>query len=199
MKFSPLAFLSGLLEKLNAFLESREERQKNAIVGVFFMIVLLADFFLLVRPVIEVFTRTIPELAVQKQKLLDLREDIHNADGIEKQWESSRQKLAETEKQFIPKGEIPSLLESLSKLAQESQVRIITIKPLEPTDAGSDLLRIPIYLSAVAGTHDLGRFLSLLEGGSTFFKVTDLRIAANALDDHRHTIELSIEAYAKIK
>ena len=162
MKFSPLAFLSGLLEKLNAFLESREERQKNAIVGVFFMIVLLADFFLLVRPVIEVFTRTIPELAVQKQTLLDLREDIKNADGIEKQWESSRQKLAETEKQFIPKGEIPSLLESLSKLAQEAQVRIITIKPLEPTDAGSDLLRIPIYLSAVAGTHDLGRFLSLI-------------------------------------
>ena len=72
MKSSPLAFLSGVLEKLNVFLESREDRQKNAIVGAFFMIVLLADFFLLVRPVIQVFTGTIPELAVQKQKLSDL-------------------------------------------------------------------------------------------------------------------------------
>ena len=199
MKFSLLAFLSGVLERLNAFLETREEKQKNAIVGAFFIAVLLADFFLLVQPVIQVFTGTIPELAVQKQRLSDLQEDIKNVDGIEKQWEDTRQKLAATEKQFIPKEEIPSLLESLSKLAQESKVRIVTLKPLEPADAGSDLLRIPIYMSAVAGTHDLGRFLSLLEGGDTFFKVTDLRIAANALDDYRHTIELSIEAYAKVK
>lgn len=199
MKFSPLIFLSGVLEKLNTFLESREEKQKNLIVGAFFIFVLLADFFLLVQPVILVFTGTIPELVVQKQKLSDLREDIKNAPDIEKQWEDTRQKLAETEKQFIPKGEIPSLLESLSKLAQESRVKIVTLKPLEPSDAGSGLLKIPIYISAVAGAHDLGKFLAFLEGGNTFFKVIDLRIAANASDDHRHAIELSIEAYAKVK
>ena len=199
MKSSPLAFLSGAVEKLNNFLENRDEKQKHFIVGLLFVVVLLADFFILIRPVIYVFTQTVPQLSAQKLALDSLRDDMKNKETIGKRWEVVREKFAETQKQFIPQSEVSSLLESLSKLAQESQVKIITLKPLETSDAGSGLLRIPIRMSAVAGTHDLGSFLAYLEGGRTYFKVTDMKISTNVMDEHRHVIELSIETYAKTK
>jgi len=199
MKSSPLIFLWGLIEKLNTFLENRDQKQRNMIVGALFALVLAADFLILVQPVIHVFAKTVPELAAEKEKLTALRDDLKNKDNIEKQWTTAQAKLAEAEKQFIPQGETSSLLEKLSKLAQSSQVKIITLKPLETSDAGSGLLKIPIHISAVAATHDLGHFLSLLEGGPSYFRVADLKIVTNASDEHRHTIDLSIETYAKTK
>ncbi len=196
---SPLALILGITEKLNSFLENRDQRQKNMIVGALFALILLLDFVVLIRPVIGMFTETIPKLSSQREKLRNMQDDMKNAGVIDKQWQEAREKLAETEKQFIAKNELPSLLENLSKLAQNSQFKIITLKPLETRDAGSGLVRIPIHMSAVAGTHDLGRFLAQLEGGPICFKVLDLRITANGSDERRQIIDLSIETYAKIK
>jgi len=198
-KFWPPAFLSGIIEKLNAFLESRDSRQRNMIVGSLFVLLLLADFALLIRPMIRVFTETVPQLTAEKAQLHGLQDDWKNKAALMKQWQDATDKLAGTEKQFLPRSEVPSLLEKLSKLAQDSQVKILTLKPLETKEAGSGLTLIPIRMSAVAGTHDLGHFLALLEGGPVYFRVSNLRITTNGSSEYRHTIELSIETYAKIK
>ena len=199
MKSSPFAFLSGAVEKLNLFIEKRDQREQNMLAGLAFVVLLLADFFILMRPVIFVFSQTTPQLIAAKQELRNLEDDSKNKKLIDKQWLGVKEKLANSEKQFIAHSEIPSLLENLSKLAQNSQVKIITLKPLDASDAGSGFVKIPIRMSAVAATHDLGRFLAFLEGGDSYFKVTDLKIMANASDDHRHTVELTLEAYAKNK
>ena len=197
MKLSTPAYFSKAIDGLNVFLENRRQNEKNMIFVFLFVLLLTADYFVLVSPVIRVFTVTAPELGAQKQKLREMREDLQNKEAIHKQWLAAGEKLATTQKQFILRSEVPSLLESLSKSAQDCQVKIITLKPADTSDAGTGFLRLPIRLSAVAATHDLGRFLARLEGGPIFFKVTDLRISSNASDEHRHTAELSIETYAK--
>ena len=199
MKSSPFAFLSGTVEKFNQFLENRDQSQKSLIVGALFALVLLVDYLVLVRPVIYVFTQAAPELVTENEKLRALREDKGNHANIDKLWATTREKLAEADKQFIPQEEISSLLESLSKLAQASQVKIISLKPLETSAEGAELTKIPIHINAVAATHDLGKFISSLESGPVFFKVINLRITTNSSDERRHIVELSIETYAKNK
>ena len=41
MKSSPFAFLSGAVEKLNLFMENRDQREKNMLVGFFFIVLAL--------------------------------------------------------------------------------------------------------------------------------------------------------------
>jgi len=106
--------------------------------------------------------------------------------------------LTEKEKMFVAPGEIPSLFENLSKLAQNSGLKIISLKPANSPEGDSgNYQRIPIRISALAGTHELGKFLAELEGGGTFFRVTDLKIVANTSDIRRHSIDLSLEACRK--
>ena len=197
MKFSPPAIFSEVADRFNAFLENRQQNEKNMIVVFLFLLLFCVDFFILVRPVINVFTTTIPQIQTEKNRLKDRQEDFGRQEQIHSQWLSARDKSIETDKQFILRSEVPSLLESLSKLAQDSQVKIITLKPSDNSDAGLGFTRIPIRMSASAGAHDLGIFLARLEGGPFFFKVTDLRIVSNASDERRHTVELSVETYAK--
>ena len=197
MKSSPLIFLSDLAEKVNGYLESRDPKQKNLIVGGAFLLIILADVFILVRPVVNTLIKTTTDITLTRNKIGALEDDIKNKNNIMKKWEASRARLAQANSQFIQKAELPSLLEKLSALAQSANVRIITLKPQATSEESTGVIKVPIRMSAVAGTHALGAFLELLEGGPICYKVTDLRITANAVDEYRHTIELGIETYAK--
>ena len=197
MKKSPFAFVFTLIDKINVLFEERDAKQKAAIVIFVFAILVSVDVFFLVRPLIGVFTKKAPELSAQKQKLESLREDLRNRKLIEEKWAASNKKLQDLEKMFFFQEEMPAILEYLSKLAQKSKVKIITLKPGDVSEEGVSFVRFPARMSAVASTHDLGNFLSELEAGAIYFKITDLKIAANSTDDYRHTMQLEIETYAK--
>ena len=51
----------------------------------------------------------------------------------------------------------------------------------------------------MAGTHEFGAFLARLENGNTLFKVKDLKISSNPLNERKQLIELSMEAFKKDK
>ena len=195
---SPFA-VSKVIDRLNNFLENRQKSEKTMILVFVFLFVLVADYYLLLSPVIHVFTTSLPELGLAQTKLAELKDDRQNREAIHKQWIFAHSKVSMMDQQFIVRNEVPSLLEKLSKMAQDNHLKIINLKPMDTSDAGQGFLKIPIRMSAVANTHDLGSFLSQLETGSVFFKVTNVRITANVSDEHRHTAELDIETYAKSK
>ena len=74
------------------------------------------------------------------------------------------------------------------------------MKPIEaPSSAGTKLyFSVPVQIHATASTHELGNFLSKLETGPSFFKVTDLKITATTTDPRRHSVELMVETYRKV-
>lgn len=191
------SFFAGPIAAFNQFMESRDQKQRTMIVVALFGMLLAADYFILVRPVIHVFTKTTPELSAQKAKLKQIREDLGKKEVLESQRKTALEKVDQAEKRFIPQNELPSLLEQLSKLAQNSKVRIMSLKPSDTSDAGMEYLRVPIQISAVGGTHEFGRFLSQLEKGAIFFKVLDVQIIGGMGEDRRHRAEILIETYTK--
>ena len=186
-------------EKLMNFVESRNLREKTLIAVLAIAAILFLDYWLLLRPVFAVFAAARPELrslGTQKKILL---ENKKNSAEIEKSWSGAKSRLEEMEKRFVGRDEIPALLENLSKVALGSGVKILSLTPSEPTASlgAGTYNRVEIKISAMAGTHEFGRFLSKLESGTTFFKVTDLKISDNPLDPNRHLMGLSAEVYRK--
>ncbi len=167
------------------------------------MAIIVLDYFLLINPVIGVVMSTSPKLAVMKRQLEELKDDHRNKPLIEQTWEATKKRLAEAESHLVASNELPALLENLSALAQDSGVKIISLKPIETvakTEKAENVRRyhsIPIEINALSGTHELGKLLSKLESGPTFFRVTDIKITADSANIRRHSILLGLETFGR--
>ena len=110
--------------------------------------------------------------------------------------------------------ELPSIIELLSNLASEAQVKIQTIFPQRPALAAQEPTEgqakeaaaeplvykdVIIQVDALAGYHELGTFLSLVESGKTPIEVSSLRISADPKEPHQHVIKLLIRSYFATK
>ena len=168
------------------FLNSRNVREKQLLIGFVIVFIFCADYFVLLQPVLSIFTQVSPKVAPLKEELKGLKEDLKSKEAIQKKWEDAKKDLAEKEKFFIAPDETPALLENLSKEALRSGVKITSLEPFDqvrPASAKSVYTSLPIQVKAMAGTHELGNFLSRLETGSTLFKVKDLKISSNPLNE----------------
>jgi Tfp pilus assembly protein PilO len=188
------------LDFIANFLNSRTLREKQLIIGFVVVFLFCVDYFLLIQPVIGIFSEVSPKVSPVKEELKALRDDQKNKDSITRKWENAKKELDEKERYFISPDETPALLENLSKEAQKSGVKITSLEPFN-VKAGSKAAYtpLPIQVKANAGTHELGAFLARLENGQTFFKIADLRITANPLNERKHAVEMNMEVYKKDK
>lgn len=105
--------------------------------------------------------------------------------------------------------ELPSSIELLSDLANQTGVKIQTIFPqrsldrsVAPNLAPASTLgqaglykEIPIQIDALAGFHQLGSFLSRVESGSQSIQLSSLRISGNPKEPRRHHVRLVLLVY----
>ena len=157
------------------------------------------DYWALIHPVAQVFDKTLPQLALLDADIRSYRADQDHKEKIQADWLEAKRKLSEYEKSFVAMDELPALLENLSKLALDSNVKILSLKTGEPEEAGTSkrYTRVPVRINAVAGTHELGNFLSRLESGVTYFGVEDLKIAAQQTEPRRHQVEMILQVYRR--
>lgn len=188
---------------LQKFINERNPREKQLIIVLGILGIIFLDYWLLINPVVKIFMNNHSQFETLQSELQGLRDDQKNKAVIEKNWNQMKEKLGQTEKCFVAPDEMPAFLENISKLAQNSGVKVLSLQPLEnlqknnKKDAMNPYTGMSIKMSAVGGTHELGKFLFWLETNLTFIKVTDLRVSANSVDDRKHLLELTIEVYRK--
>ena len=181
------------------FLNTRSLRERLLALGFAAALVFFVDYFFWLKPAAQTLMRTMPTLSSFEAELDELKQDKKNEAVIREKGESAQKEFKEKENRIGASSQIASLLENLSKLASESGVKIMSLKPIEVLNPASGKLyfAVPIQISATAGTHELGGFLMRLETGATFFKITDLKIAANPANERKHSVEMMVETYRK--
>lgn len=188
---------------LQKFINERNPREKQMIIIFGILGIIFFDYWLFINPVVKVFTKNLSQSGALESELRGLKDDQKNKQRIEQNWNQTEEKLEQSEKRFIPPNEMPAFLENISKLALDSGVKVMSLQPFEKPGKGnakessSPYSGMSIKISAIGGTHEFGKFLSLLETNPTFIKVIALRISHNTMDDRKHTLELSIEVYRK--
>ena len=124
---------------------------------------------------------------------------ISSIDGLKKQVAQYQDKIQRYEGMLPAEQEIPKLLEDLSQMAKESNVKIVGLTPLQSKQGsqGPDEIyqEIPIRISARSGYHELGKFLSNLENSDRFMKVADIKIKENKATPKKHDVELLVLTY----
>ena len=184
-------------ESLINFINSKNPREKKMIIILGIMFLFFADYWLLLTPVTRFFTTTMSKKVTLEREVEGLVHDEKNRLVIQKSLEVAQQNLIVQEASFVTAQEVPFLLESLSNLASESGVKILSVKPQDNSkqvDKGQ-YSPLPIRIQGLAGTHEFGTFLARLESNRIFFKVKSVRISENPASPRRHMVELEVDAY----
>ena len=193
----PMGAVSGYITR---FINERTPREKQMLLVLAIAAAFFLDYLILIRPVQDMFADTLPRLYAVKEEWRELKADKKNKEAIEKSWKEAEVRFQEEEKRFVTQDELSMLMDNYSKLASQSGVKLVSLKPigLSKSQLGGGLYTpIPIESRALAGTHELGKFLSRLETNRTFFRVTNLRIMENPDDTKRHLVDLNVEVLRK--
>lgn len=139
-----------------------------------------------------------------KTGIIKVEKDWANIDYFEKRIIQLKEKIDYYEKKLPGEKEIPSVLGYLSEAAKKMGVRITEIEPLKleqenGKDAALFYYKTPILLNAECGYHQLGRFLSRLEGADRFMKIDSIKIVANSRKANIHYVQLTVLTYVMKK
>ncbi|MDD5174227.1 MAG: type 4a pilus biogenesis protein PilO [Candidatus Omnitrophica bacterium] len=158
-------------------------------------------YFVFVPQVIRVFKLT-ADAGRMNSELKSARVLIKDFESLSRSLKEQSRKVESYEKKLPAEQEIPALLENLSNMAKNSNIKIVGIVPAmsyfkdeKPVKQSQIYREIPILITAKSGYHELGRFLSNLENADRFMKVADIDIKANKANPKKHDVELMVCTY----
>ena len=155
------------------------------------------------------------EAATLNRQVSGAREDLRllqasttNEGALREQYEQVSEAVKSLRRLLPAEEEIPTVIEHLSGLASETGIKIQAIFPqrvLEPlapigkegVAASAPIVyrEIPIQIDALAGYHQLGTFLSLVESSEKPMQIATLTISANQKEPKRHLVKLLLRCY----
>jgi len=186
--------------------KSMDLKDRRTQVMLLTVIVVLASavlylYFIFVPQVIRVYEHSV-DIGKMKSELKSAHSVITGFEKLKNGLKEDSQKVESYEKKLPAEQEIPALLENLSKMAKDSNIKIVSIVPAisyfkddKPANNGLIYREIPILITARSGYHELGHFLSNLENADRFMKVVDINIKANKLSPREHDVELMVCTY----
>jgi len=151
-----------------------------------------------------------------REQLRILEVAVSSEAALEEKSRRLRESVRTLRGSLTPEAELPSVIELLTELASQTQVKVQTIfpqrpaEPMEPTapDAGQGSLptslpavyykEVPIQIDALAGYHQLGTFLNLVETADKPMRLLSLRISANPKEPRWHRVKLLVQSYVAV-
>lgn len=146
------------------------------------------------------------EVKSTRQHVATLEAAITNDSALRRQYEQVLGRVQGMRALLPAREEVADVIQDLSTLAAQANIKIETIFPQprpaselkgeERQSAGPAVYeKIMVQIDALAGYHQLGSFLSLVESGRRPMRISSLRIAGNPREPKRHFIKLLIQAY----
>ena len=186
-------------DKVLELFNNLDERSRNlALVGALIFILIL-DFFIIMRPQLRGLAKISPKIKTLANDLKTTKNDMKRVGQYQKEVESFRNKVDVARARIIAKEELPVILERISLIANESDVKINQIMPdvqdQKKLLATEDLIyySLPIIIEARSGYHNFGRFLGKIEQNEVLLKVSTFNVSSVG-DSHISDIRITLKA-----
>jgi len=181
---------------------SDQKKKDSLILGVALIVVVLYVSFLII-PNFTKLSLASSEVRNLNDRISVVNERVKRLDQLTKQLDLLRVEEAGYTEGLPQKREIPKFLEELSQVAKASNVKILSITPMETkkTEEGSN----PYYsvmlvkITAKSGYHQLGDFVSSLENGKRFIEIEDIVIKNDEGFPRRHDVEMVLKTYVSVE
>lgn len=139
-----------------------------------------------------------------KQSIVTTREDTKLVETYKNKVGDEKTRLAVLNKMAVAEEDLPNVMETISKFADLSSVRILKIRPIFEVKAAQGSAKAPakiegfarqkISISAVSGFHQMGRFIALLENSGIFFDIKSVEIRTDEQEYMKQAVTIVLEA-----
>ncbi len=199
----------NLADKINKikFLNQLALDNKQIMLIVLISAVLIyIDFNLIFKAQLAGLNYTNAQVVVFKKDLINLKLGLKKMQDFKSQEALSPQKPIPKAKRIIPENQIASLLQDISKLANNNDVRVLQIKPFRSSQVNnqdnkikspSNITPFFISLDLSGGYHNLGKFINGLENLQGLVSVQDIRITPQEGDYLKQRASVTLITYVK--
>lgn len=170
------------------------------LLGGVLLVVFLADYFLLLRPLLGSVNKMSSQTSELKHNIEDAKTDIARIGQNRDQLEKIRNQVNEVKVKIRSAQEVPLILEDISRIASENGVKIDQLMPLKDQKVllakqkDVEYYALPIMVQARSPYHELGRWLAQLESEKVFYGIGNLSIMTNPKDTMRHQVQITLKA-----
>ena len=183
------------------------EHQTILLAGIFGVLFVWMYLAYLITPLLRHGVELSGRVRSAREELKALQDTTANEPALRNQYHRLSEAVASWRTRLPSEEELPAVIEYLTALANQSQVKIQTIFPQHPTtptqemggskkgEAGPVYRDVAIEIDALAGYHQLGTFLSLVETGTRPMQLSSLRISGEPKEPKRHRVKMIIRAY----
>lgn len=185
-------------EKISSIFEKIEGNNRYYVLVGFMALVFLLDYFVLMGPQLAAFKKINPEINGVSDKIKKAKSDMKKLGTYQSDLEKLSEKFEEANLKVKSRDEVPSILEHIANIANESGIKIDQIMPdsldqeLLTENSQRKYFDLPIYMEARSSYHNLGRFLSTLSQNDISLRVGAFTIVAT--DDTRyHLVKLTFQ------
>lgn len=183
------------------------EQQVILLVGCLGVLILYLYAVFIIGPIRRESRELARDSQNAQEKLRGLETVVANEATVRQQYEQADQAVRGLRSHLPAESELSQLIQLLTDWADRSQVKIQTISPQRPEavqETGVDQPAsdkpvvyedIFIQIDALAGYHQLGVFLNLIEGSDKPLHLSTLKISGNAREPKRSNIKLLLGTY----
>ena len=190
---------------------TQREQQTLLLGGLLALVVLYIYSAYVLSPLLRESKRLGEQVMADTQKLQLLELTAANEGALREQHRQLQETVAALRAMLPSEQQLPAVIERLSDLAGQAGVKIQTIFPQRPGE-GEDVppgqapkahaptgpvvyKDVMVQIDAVAGFHQLGAFLGMVESGEEPMQVSSLKIQADPKGVKRPQIRLVIRTF----
>lgn len=177
-------------------IKSLDPRILYVIFGLVILLLVVADFLLILRPQISGLLSQNKKNGELKAQIEKLQDDKKHVSQFEKGLADMKSKMVDFDRMVYAKEDVPMALNNVSTLANEYGVQI---DQLAPQRQGEDQLvkndegvykSIAIFIEARSGYHEFGRFINRMEKDNMFWKLDELVFLSDKINTHKHIVKM---------
>lgn len=197
----------NLAGKINKFIDELSLDRKKMMLAVLISAVLVyMDFTLVFKAQLAGFNKASAQVSRLKNDLAGLKAGLRKIEELKSQGALNPQKPILKAKRILPENQIASLLQDISRLANNNDVRVLQIKPFRSPPAGNQDNKIKpaanitpffIALDLSGGYHHLGKFINGLENLEHLVSAQEIRINRQDGDYLRQRANVTLVTYVK--
>lgn len=178
-----------------------EDRKKLALAGLAVFILFFLDFTFVAKPQLNAIRRDSAKAVKLRQDIFGLNNDLAKFQAIK----AKSEPLLKSMKEPIREDELPALLQQISELANDNNIRITQLQPLKDSRAKEAEVQkeklnskpLLIEIDMLSGYHNLGTFLSGMEGLSAPLVVDKFNLQSDNTNPMQHKVQLVLRTYVK--
>jgi Tfp pilus assembly protein PilO len=159
----------------------------------------VADYFALMQFQVAKLAAINPEIAELSGKLSTAKTEIARMGQYRQNSQNLQKDIVQLNLLIKTKEEVPLILENISRMANENDVKIDQIMPMtttsEPIMVNSDgkYYSIPISIEARSGYHEFGKFMNQMETEGVFFKMYEFKMASRGESLKQHFVHMIMD------